>query len=181
MEVTTLRAEARAESGSKQLRHLRAAGKVPAVLYGRGKDPVNLAVDAHVFGLELRERHKVFQLQTQGGTEAVLLKEVQYDHLGDTPMHLDFMRIDLNDPLRLRVELTFIGVPAGLAKGGTLVKDVSNLALKVLPAALPHHIEVKVAALNLGDEILAKDVELPTGVSLDCDPTLRVCHIPGVE
>ena len=121
MEVTTMRAEVRSEIGSNALRHLRTAGKVPAVLYGRGKDPVTLSLEGHPLGLELGKRHKVFQLELPTGTEAAFLQAVQWDNLTDAPIHLDFKRIDLNEPMALRVELTFIGIAAGIGKGGSLV------------------------------------------------------------
>ncbi|MBI5849591.1 MAG: 50S ribosomal protein L25 [Planctomycetes bacterium] len=181
MEVTTLRAEPRTQTGSKLMRRVRVAGKVPGIVYGRGKDPANIQVDAHVFGLEMRERHKVFRLEAGGTTEDVFLQSVQYDHLGDTPVHLDFRRIDLAEPLRLRVELTFIGVPAGVGKGGVLVKDAASIAMKVLPTAIPHHLEVKVAGLNLGEEIFARDLVVPAGCQLDCPPETLICHIPAKE
>lgn len=179
MEVTTLRAHARAETGSKAVRHLRAEGKVPAVLYGQGKDPVNLTVDAHTLSMELKQRRKVFTLDTGSGKESAYVQEVQYDAMTDAPTHVDFRRIDIDKPLRLEVALSFIGVPEGLSKGGVLIKDRTTVWVHSMPTAIPKVLEVKIAALGLGQTITAKDIELPQGVTLDIPTTAKICHIPA--
>ncbi len=76
------------------------------------------------------------------------------------------------------VELTFLGVPAGQSKGGVMVKDNQRISVLALPSAIPHEIEVKVAALDLGQEILAKDIQMPEGVTLAVDPETPICHMP---
>ena len=181
MEVTTLRADARTAIGSNSMRHLRAEGKVPAILYGQGKDAVNLTLDAHSLSMELKQRRKVFKLDTASGSESAYLQEVQYDALTAAPLHVDFRRIDMAKPIRLEVQLSFIGIPEGLSKGGVLVKDRSTLWVNSMPTAIPKLLEVKIAALGLGQEILASEVELPPEVTLDTPPTAKICHIPGLE
>lgn len=177
MEVTTLKAQARTATGKNAMRHLRDEGYVPAVLYGQDKEPVHLSVDLHTLQLELGKRRKVFNLHTGSGAEPVFVQDVHWDPLFDFPLHIDFRRIDMNEPIRLIVELAFIGTPEGVSRGGVFVKDSSTIAVKAMPNSVPLNIEVKVGALGVGDTITAADLEMPSGVELDSAATTRVCRV----
>jgi large subunit ribosomal protein L25 len=178
MEVTKIAAMARQEIGKRAIKHVRAAGRVPAVVYGMGGEPEHVSLDVRDVERELRHRHRVFRIEVTGGAEQpVFLQDLQLDALTDEPMHMDFLRIDLDKPIATEVQLVFLGVPAGAAKGGALMRDMQRLKVKTLPAALPREIEVKVGALDLDDEIRAKDLVLPAGVELDVSAEAIVCHV----
>jgi large subunit ribosomal protein L25 len=178
MEVTKMAASARQEIGKRAMKHVRGAGHVPAVVYGLGREPEHVSLNVRDVERELRHRHRVFRIEVGGGGEQpVFLQDIQLDALTDEPMHIDFLRIDLDKPIQTEVELVFLGVPAGAAKGGVLTRDMQRLKIKTLPAALPREIEVKVGALDLEDEIRAKDLKLPEGVELDISAETVVCHI----
>jgi large subunit ribosomal protein L25 len=177
MEVTKIPATKRTEIGKRQVVRVREAGSIPVVVYGMGKEPEHLAVPGRDVERELRLRHRVFQLQVEGQDQAVFLQDLQADALTDQPLHIDFLRIDLDTPMHFEVELTFVGVPVGTAQGGVLTRDLNRLKIKALPAALPQEIEVKVVGVDVGDSILAKDLELPEGVMLDVPEDTTICHI----
>lgn len=177
MEVTKIPAAKRTELGKRKIGRLRQEGRVPAVVYGMGKQPEHLSVSGSDLERELRRHHRVFHLSVDGQDESVFLQDVQIDALSDEPLHVDFLRIDMQQPMPVEIELTFVGVPAALAAGGVLVRDMSRISINALPAAIPQEIEVKVAALDVGGEILAKDLELPEGATLGVAEDRVVCHI----
>ncbi|MDA0373875.1 MAG: 50S ribosomal protein L25 [Planctomycetota bacterium] len=178
MEVTKIAASVRQEIGKRAIKHVRAAGHVPAVVYGMGAEPEHVSLDVRDVERELRHRHRVFRIEVAGGAEQpVFLQDLQLDALTDEPMHIDFLRIDLDKPIQTEVQLVFLGVPTGAAKGGALMRDMQRLKIKTLPAALPREIEVKVGALDLDEEIRAKDLSLPEGVELDVSAEAIVCHV----
>ena len=177
MEVTKITVEPRTAKGRNQVLRLREEGKVPAVLYGQGKDPVNLAVAEREVDRHVRQHHKVFLLTMGGKEQAIFMQDVQWDCLTDRAVHLDFRRIDLNQPMKIVVELYYLGHAVGLGKGGRMVKDQIELAVECLPAAIPEQIEVKVSDLDVGDEITASQLELPEGCSLDVPDDTTICRV----
>lgn len=177
MEVTKIPATKRTAIGTRKVAHLREEGLVPAVIYGQGGEPEHVTVQSRDIDRELRKHHRVFHLTVEGKDEPVFLQDIQLDVLTDEPVHVDFLRIDLQKPMPVEVELLFVGIPPGLAKGGVMVRDHSRLKVLSLPTTIPEEIEVKVSGLDLDGEILAKEVELPAGVTLDCPPDTVICHI----
>lgn len=177
MELTKIQAEPRSAVGSNQVARLRADGKVPAVIYGGGGENVPVALSGRELERHLRAHHRVFSLQLGDREETTYLQDVQYDVLTDRPMHLDFKRIDLTKPIHVTVEIVYLGHPVGLGKGGRLVKDMNDVPILCLPTAIPETIELTINDLDLGQKILAKDLPLPQGATLDVDPETLVCHL----
>ena len=179
MDISTIEVERRTAKGRHRLTGLRAEGSVPAVLYGGGGDAIDLAVKEREVLRHVREHHKVFNLRMEGKEQAIFLQEVQWDCLTDRPLHVDFVRIDLNKPLHVSVELIYLGHPVGISKGSRLVKDLTDIKVTCLPANIPETIELRIGHLDLGDQILAGDVELPEGVTIDMPEDASICHLPG--
>jgi large subunit ribosomal protein L25 len=92
---------------------------------------------------------------------------VQWDCLTDEPLHIDFQRIAMDKPLKLEVRITTLGHPKGIAQGGRMIQDAKVLNLSCMPESVPDFVEIKIADMDTGDKILAKDLELPEGVTLD--------------
>jgi large subunit ribosomal protein L25 len=179
MEIATIDVVRRAERGRNQVARLREQGKVPAVLYGGGGKPLELAVDEREVQRHVRQHHKVFKLAMEGKQQAIFLQNVQWDCLTDRPLHIDFLRIDLSQPLHITVELSFLGHPVGISKGSRLVKDLTDIKVVCLPENIPEMVELRIGHLDLGDQLFAKDIELPEGVTLDMPPDTSICHLPG--
>lgn len=177
MEVTEIRAEKREAKGTKATNRLRAAGRVPAIMYGGDTPNEMLSLDAVELATHLRHHHRVFRVHTDSGPQVCFLHDVDFDAMTDQPRHLDLLRIDLNKPMAITVEVLLVGHPAGLSKGGVLVRDVNEMRIKALPTAIPDHIEVKIDALDIGNKVQAKDVALPVGVELDMSPEQAICHV----
>jgi len=177
MEVTTLKGSLRSAVGSKQVKRLRSAGMIPGIIYGGRKDPINIAIENREVDRELRYHHRVFKIEIGGKSESVYMQEVQYHTLNDQPMHLDFKRIDLDADLELEVEISFLGHPAGISKGGRLIKDQNAIKVRTKPHTVPEEIRINIAKLELGESITAEMLELPEGVTTDLPPDTVVCHI----
>ena len=179
MEVANINAETRGDIGSNKVAYLRGDGFIPAVLYGGKADPISLQINAQAMNACLRARQKVYNLSIGGQEQPSFLQEVQWDVLTDQPLHIDFLRIDMSKPIELDVELTFVGHPVGASKGGTMIRDRRVIRLSCKPEAIPSHVEVNIGPMDLGDKILAEDLELPEGVSLAIPGKTMICRIPA--
>src|SRR5262249_50647947 len=121
MKVVNLKSTPRTDTGKSSARRERREGRVPAIVYGEGKDPEKVAPPAHEFRMAVDGGARVIDLEREGSsTERVLLAEVQYDPLGMEPIHADFKRMDPAHEITLAVPIEFEGAPKGLADGGVM-------------------------------------------------------------
>ncbi len=177
----------RADTGKGVARKLRAAGKVPAIIYGHAREPQPLALDAHLLSL-LLEKHPyqstVIALSIDGTTSNTLIREIQRHPFKKQIVHVDFQELVAGEKVTVPVPLQFAGTPEGVRHGGGLLDQVLHeLEVSVDPASIPHHIVVDVTALTIGHSIHAGEVALPPGCTLvtDADATVCVCSAPKVE
>lgn len=177
MEITTIKAKARTALGKSHVRELRMQGYVPAVVYGEGKTPESVQIDETDLQSHLRHHHRVFHLDVSGSTQAIYLQEVQWDSLNDRPLHVDFKRVDLKKPLSVAVEVTFLGHPVGISKGGRFIKDHPQVKVLCLPTEIPEGLEIGVGHLEIDQKIVASELKLPAGVKLDMPADTVVCHV----
>ncbi|MGE3172416.1 MAG: 50S ribosomal protein L25 [Planctomycetota bacterium] len=177
MQVAKMKAEARSAVGRNQLRSLRAQGWLPAVVYGDAKDPQSISISEWEFEQHLKHHHRVYQLVIDGAVQDAFLQDIQFDALNDRPRHCDFKRIDLTKPMEFEVEVTLLGYPQGLGKGGVLLKDHMHLRVRCLPTAIPELLEVNIDHLDIDQALHARDVQLPEGVELATPPETSVCHV----
>jgi large subunit ribosomal protein L25 len=177
MEVAKIRASVRREKGKRAVARLRADGRVPGVIYGLGSDNQSFTVDLLDLLAHLRHHHRVYQVDLGSGEQAAYLQDVQYDCLTDEPLHVDFKRIDLDQPIDLVVEVHFIGHPVGLGKGGMLVRDRMQVEITAKPTAIPENLPVKIDHLEIGSKLVASEITLPEGVTLKIPPEATICHV----
>ncbi len=179
----TLEAEVRKEGGPSAAA-LRRAEHVPAVVYGKHKEPISISVPGRAFGKVLREAGEstVVNLTGLGEDLPVLIHEVDLDPVRHAPRHIDFYAITKGEKVEVAVELSFIGESPAVKAGANLVKVLHELEIEADPMNLPHEIEVDLAVLAaVGDQILAKEVKLPSGVELVTEPEEVVALIQEVE
>lgn len=167
--MPTLKAEKREITG-KKVQGLRKTGKIPAVLYGAGEKGVLLEVFEKNFEKVFREAGESTLVELEIGKEKknVLIHEVDFDPIKDTPRHVDFLQVRMDKPIRAKVPLVFEGEsPAVKNLGGILVKVAHELEIEALPKVLPHEIKVDISVLlDLGKKLAAGGLKLPTGVKL---------------
>lgn len=162
-----LPAEKRERTGSRYAERYRKSGKLPAIVYGHGRDPLPIMLDSHkALGL-INKGEKVFRLDFPGTSEAdekqmVLLKDVQFDYMGSRIVHCDFARVDLNERIHTRVHVNLVGDAIGLkAAGNLLMHPVTEIEIECRVADIPDHIDVDISGLDLGNVITSGDVKLP--------------------
>lgn len=162
-----LKAAKRERLGSRYASRDRAAGRLPAVLFGHGIAPLAITLDNKETVTHIAKGEKVFRLdipgETKGGSEQiVLLKDVQFDYLGTTLVHADFARVDLNERIHTRVAIHLVGDAKGLkTAGAVLMHPTSEIEIECRVIDMPDYIEVSVADLDVDQFISAGQVKLP--------------------
>ena len=165
-------------TGTRVARRLRKNGRIPAVIYGHKQAvvPVTLSHD-DVLRLVKTPGH-LAELDLGGATtETVLIRDVQWDHLGKEILHLDFARVDAEEIIETEVSVEVRGVPAGIAEGGVLEHLVRSLRIRCPAGAIPSSIKVDVNHLQVDQGIHVGDLTLPPDVTVDADSDLLLAHV----
>jgi large subunit ribosomal protein L25 len=174
IEALSLQAELREQTGSKAAAAMRRKGRIPAIVYGHKQDPVAISLDAHDFVEGLRHGRRLLDVAVGGNAEKMIIKDLQYDHLGRTILHADLMRVDVTERIKVGVPLELKGVPKGTQEGGVLESHMDHLDVECLAIDIPESIVVSVKDLDVGQSIYARDVKLPEGVKLMSLPDIIV-------
>jgi large subunit ribosomal protein L25 len=186
MEKVVLKAEKRDVIG-KQVRAMRRAGKLPAVIYGRHTDPVSIALDAHNASLVLGRltSSSLVTIDLDGQEYQALVREKQRDYIKNRLLHVDFLAVSLNETLTATVSINFVGVSTAVKDfNAVLVTNLQSLEVECLPTDLPERIEVDISVLNRpGESIRVRDVKVSDKVRIldDPDTTVAVASFAKVE
>ena len=174
-----LKAEVRESTGSKHAARVRAGGRIPAVLYGHKQESAAISLDAHNFVTGLHHGHRLIDVQVGRKKETTLVKDVQYDYLGRDIIHVDLMRVDATETIKVGVPIELKGTAQGTHEGGIIEEHVDRLEVECMVSNIPEKIAVHVNDVSVGDALHAGDVELLEGVKLASSPeTLIVtCHL----
>jgi large subunit ribosomal protein L25 len=164
-----LKAEKREESGKGPARKLRAAGRIPAVLYGHDMDPVPLSVDAkelfHVLHGSAGSNVLV-DLEVDGAGHLALPREIQRDVVRARYIHIDFLAVRRDEKVSVSVPVLVVGESPGVKAGGVLEHHLWELAVECLPGDVPEGLEVDVSRLQVGDSLRVEDLVPPGGVTI---------------
>jgi len=174
-----LEPEVRKHTGSKDAARLRKQGRIPAIIYGHKQEPQAVSVDAHAFAEGLHHGHRLMDLQLGSQTETTIVKDIQYDYLGRDVIHVDLVRVDATEKIKVNVPIELKGTPKGSHEGGILEEHADRLEIECLVTSMPDTIVVSVKEVGVGDVLHASDVELPEGVKLISPTTtlLVTCHM----
>jgi large subunit ribosomal protein L25 len=167
----------RSELGSRAMKKLRDSGLIPGVVYGHKEAIIPVTLPKKEVVNHLNRGAHLFDLNIDGKSEKVLVKEVQYDHLGMEVLHVDFARVSLDEKVKVTVALELKGTPKGEAEGGVLQQIVSELEVECLVTEIPEHIRHNVSDLALNQVLHLKDLHLPAGVKALQDPDLIVATV----
>jgi len=166
-ELYTLDAEVREALGTGASRRLRHADKVPAILYGAGKEAVALTLN-HNKVIKAQEDEgfytHILTLNVGGESIEAILKDIQRHPFKPKITHLDFQRVDAAHKIHVKVPVHFINEETATKGGNTVAHHVTEIEITCLPAQLPEFVEVDVAAIEVGATVHLSDVALPTGV-----------------
>jgi large subunit ribosomal protein L25 len=166
---TKLDVRSRDAEGSRAARRLRRTGRVPGVLYGGGGDSVGFDVDARDLRLALARAGAVLDLSIDGAKATpVVLKEAQRDPVRGQTVHIDLLRVRLDQAIHAVVPLELKGVDdaPGVKEGGILEQIVRELNVEALPTAIPESIVHDVSEMQIGDTVALEQIAMPDDVAL---------------
>ena len=174
MPEVKLIAELRTEFGKGAARRIRRADKVPAVLYGHGTDPIHIALPGHETLLALRTANALLSIEVDGSSQLALPKQVQRDPLRHTIEHVDLVIVRRGEKVTVDVAIHLVG-EAG--PDTLVVVDHNTVPVEAEATQIPTQIVVSVEELPPGTQILARDLQLPDGSSIDLDPETLIVNI----
>jgi large subunit ribosomal protein L25 len=156
---------------------------VPAVIYGHKEKPVSIQLD-HADVERLVAHHmKMVSLAMGRKKEQALVKEVQFDPLGEEALHVDFERIAMDEVIEVECPLEFTGTPKGASEGGVVEHPITDLTVRCLPGNIPESIRVSMVDLEIGDTVTVADITPPEGVEIltEQDAVLATVRPPVME
>ena len=184
MSKQVLNVELREETGKGICRRLRAAGRVPAVVYGKGMNPVSISLAQR----ELSEaiageggRNHILTLNGAGelNGQTVIVADLLRDSLKGVPRHVDLHKINLADKVKVHVKLNLVGTAAGAKAGGFVDFAMHEVEVECLPVHIPGTINIDVTELTIGHSIHVGDIVAPIGTTITSDPKAAVVSILG--
>ena len=181
MEIPTLKTEARNAAGSRAAARLRRAGKLPAVIYGHGESPEHIALDAREVEGFLHKGMHIVRCEMDGKVQPCQFKDAQYDHLGSHIIHMDMMRVSLDERVTVTVPLEFRGTPKGQADGGVFRHEVNELEIECLVTDIPENIRVDISGMDIDSVLHVRDLVLPDGITAAAEPhaLIAVVRLPS--
>ncbi len=181
MATAQFSATTRSGVGTGDARKLRRAGQVPAVIYGHGRDPQSLALDAREFG-KLLDRiayaNTVIELDIEGKPAMTLIRDIQRHPFKPEILHVDFQELVAGEKVTVSVPLVFIGVPEGVRNSGGILDQVMHeISIHVDPSMIPNHVDVDVTALTIGHSFHVGELTLPEGVEVLDEEDATICVV----
>jgi large subunit ribosomal protein L25 len=176
----TLQAEPRSETGKGPARRLRAAGRVPATLYGHGVEPTSIHVSAqdllHVFHAT-GGASVLVDLKIDGAEHLTIAREIQRDLMHNRFIHVDFLAVARDEKITVDIELHEVGESAGQRAGGVVEHHLREIEVECLPADVPERIEFNISSLRIGESVRVGDLTPPSGVTFLTDPDTMVLAV----
>jgi large subunit ribosomal protein L25 len=172
-EHAALAAASRSVEGSRSTRRLRREGLVPGIVYGGGGEPETFAVDQRILRNTLAHSGAVLELSIDGGTAMpVIVKDVQNHPVRGQAIHVDLLRVNMNEPIHAVVVLDLRGgeLAPGVTEGGVLSQGIRELNIMALPDNIPDTIPHDVSGLEMNATVMLSAVTVPEGVTLLDDP-----------
>ncbi|HNT37155.1 MAG TPA: 50S ribosomal protein L25/general stress protein Ctc [bacterium] len=174
MQQVDLNVEIRNGIGKGSSHRLRADGRVPGVLYGRGQDNLNLSVSRkELYNLVHGEGagNTVVKILVAGqdssqNEQISIVRDVQYDPVTEKIIHVDFQRISLDEPIHAEIPIHFLGTSIGVKSGGVLEHIIRTLEVECLPLDVPNFVEVDISSLTIGQSIHVRDITAPERVTI---------------
>ena len=177
---TSLPVQAREPGHSRDARRLRRSGQVPGVIYGTGADPQPVAIDARTLRNTLQHGTALLSVELDGGGGIpVIVKDVQRHPVRGDAVHVDLLRVDLNETIQSPVHLELVGTDEapGVLEGGVLSQELIQITVEALPNDIPEGLRHDVSSLEVGGTLTVGDLAAPSGVTFVEDPETVVATI----
>jgi large subunit ribosomal protein L25 len=184
MSEQILNVELREKTGKGICRRLRVAGRIPAVVYGKGMESVAVSVGQKDLSEAIAGeggRNHILTLNCEGALngQTVIVADLLRDSLKGTPRHVDLHKINLADKVKVNVKLILVGTAAGAKAGGMVDFAMHQVEVECLPVHIPEHINVDITELTIGHSIHVGDIVAPIGAVILSDPKASVVSILG--
>jgi len=187
MAKSILKAKKRSTLGKRSTKSLRREGNIPAVIYSKGNEAVPLELNPkdvkNAFATDAG-RNTLIEMEIEGEDNKEhtlsILRDMQMDYLTNTALHLDFLELDMNEKIEVKVPLVFTGRAQGVKEGGILEEMIREISVVCVPADIPDNIEHDVTELELEMGVQIKDLALPDGAEAigNPDDTVAMVHVP---
>ena len=176
MSTEKIPADLRTEFGKGAARRIRRDNKIPAVVYGHGQEPIHLVMPGHDTMMALKHggANAVLEIEFDGGTQLALTKDVQVDHIRRVIEHIDFVAVKRGEKVTVDVPVHVVG-EAG--PDTLVVTDNSTVQVEAEATHIPEGIEVSIEGAEVGTQIHAKDLALPSGVTLLSEEELLIVNV----
>lgn len=164
MKEISLAVTARSSVGKGPARRERMDGNIPAVVYGPEVPPVSLAVDEKAFRAAMKNvsGSTLINLDMNGKTSKVIVREIQRDPVTSRIIHLDFYAVSMTKPISISIPVRFVGTPRGVkTDGGIMQTTMRDLEISCLPSKIPEFVEIDVSDLGIGDSVHVRDLSIP--------------------
>lgn len=178
MPEVKIQAEPRTEFGKGAARRIRRDHKIPAVLYGHGSDPVHITLPGHDLMLALKTANALLSVEFQGNSQLALPKAVQRDPIRGNIEHADLILVRRGEKVTVEVAVHLVGEAAPET---LVVTEHATIAIEAEATNIPNSIEVSLDGLAVGSQVLAKDLVLPEGSSLQLDDDVLVVNITAAQ
>ena len=178
MATVSLSANSRDGKGKGAARSLRSQGQVPAVIYGHGRDPQPLALNARDLDKllsHIQAESTVIEVTVGGHTAKTLIREIQRHPIKRQILHVDFQALVAGEKVTVSIPIVLQGIPEGVRlEGGVLDQTLREIEIEVDPSNIPDHIEYDVTNMVIGDSVHVSDLKVPEGVEVQDDPETSV-------
>ena len=173
-----LKVENRPITGKKTAKKLRNKGIIPGVLYYKGEEPIQIAVNELVMYHALHSGQRIYEIDVAGTTQYVMVKEIQYHPVTDALIHIDFMRVRRSEKINISVPLMLIGESLGVKEGGVLSQSLTQIEIECLPTDVPEQIELDVTDLEMNSSYSVADVKIKNEeITINSEQELNVVSI----
>jgi large subunit ribosomal protein L25 len=178
-ETTALELQARSPEGSRSARRMRREGLVPGVIYGGGEDPQPFTVDARILRNTLAHAAQVIEVAMEGASTNVLIKDVQRHPVRGEAIHVDLLRVRMDQTIHATVPIEFLGAEEGpgVAEGGIFNQELREVNIEALPGDIPDSIQYDVSGLEMNATVTLEVLVAPQGVTLLDDPETVIATI----
>lgn len=180
-DTMTLEVNPREQTGKNANRRSRSAGKIPAVVYGGGKESVAIEVDRKTL-IDMLKGHAgenpIFLLKLGDRERHAMIRNMQTDPVSRQVIHIDFQRVLMDQKVRVAVPVELLGIPYGVKTEGGMIDFVTReVHVECLPGQIPKHVDVDVTELHLGQHVEARDLNIPEGVELLDEPDRVIASV----
>ena len=178
-----LNLEPRSKTGNVSARKLRRDGKIPVNYYYGGEENQNMSIDRKILHKAIQSGQQVFELELDGNTIYVTVKEAQYHPVTEQIIHLDLLRVRRDVKMKFSIPLNLVGDSVGAIEGGIVSQSANAIDIECLPTGVPDSIDVDITNLELNGTVFASDINLPDDTELLSpeDTTIAVCAPPTAE